>query len=135
MTTPNTGIYIFEGLTQKEIAYFIMMSETLNFDRGSIIMSEGDASDNRAYLIESGSVDIYRQNSKIATLHAGDVFGEMALITQEPRSARVVANSDTEVLALARDEFLMLYKQSELYEEIKKKILMRVRENFYSDKE
>ncbi len=134
MTSDKNNLYIFEGLTQKEIAYFIMMSETLQFDAGETIMSEGDVSDDRAYLIESGSVDIYRQDAKIATMNAGDVFGEMALITNDPRSAQVIANSPTEVLALNRDEFLMLYKQSGLYEDIKKKILMRVKENFYSDK-
>lgn len=97
-------------------------------------MSEGDESDNRAYLIESGSVDIYRQNAKVATLHAGDIFGEMALITNDPRSAKIVASTPTEVLAFARDEFIMLCKQSGIYEDIRKKILMRMKENFYSDK-
>lgn len=135
MSVEKNGLYIFEGLTQKEVAYFIMMSETLHFTKGATIMSEGDVSDNRAYMIESGNVDVYRQGSKIATLHTGDIFGEMALITSEPRSAQVVAHSDTEVLAFNKDEFLMLYKQSGLYEDIKRKILMRMKENFYSDKE
>lgn len=134
MSAEKNGLYIFEGLTQKEIAYFIMMSETLKFNKGATIMSEGDVSDNRAYMIESGSVDVYRQGIHIATLHEGDIFGEMALITNEPRSARVVSNASTEILAFNKDEFLMLYKQSELYEDIKRKILMRVKENFYSDK-
>jgi hypothetical protein len=40
MTIKNIGLYIFEGLTQKEIAYFIMMSETVAFEKGKIIMSE-----------------------------------------------------------------------------------------------
>ncbi|NDK19980.1 cyclic nucleotide-binding domain-containing protein [Candidatus Gracilibacteria bacterium] len=134
MSARTDGLYIFEGLTQKEIAYFIMMSETIAFGEGDTIMLEGDKSDDRAYLIESGSVDIYRQGEKLTTLHAGDIFGEMALITNEPRSAKVVSNCPTEVLAFNREEFLMLYKQSDLYEEIKKKILLRVKENFYSDK-
>ena len=59
----------------------------------------------------------------------------MALITNEARSAQIVAASNVEVLAFGRDEFLMLYKQSSLYEDIKKKILMRVKNNFYNDKE
>ncbi len=37
------------------------MSETIAFGEGDTIMLEGDKSDDRAYLIESGSVDIYRQ--------------------------------------------------------------------------
>lgn len=40
MTTQKNGLYIFEGLTQKEIAYFIMMSEMLSFKKGTTIMSE-----------------------------------------------------------------------------------------------
>jgi CRP-like cAMP-binding protein len=85
-------------------------------------------------MIESGSVDIYRQGSLVTTLHQGDIFGEMALITNDPRSALIVSHDDTEVLAFEKDEFIMLYKQSELYEDIKRKILMRVKENFYVDK-
>ena len=40
--TANTenGLYIFEGLTQKEIAYFIMMSESIQCNRGEALMSE-----------------------------------------------------------------------------------------------
>lgn len=111
-----------------------MMSETLHFPKGTTIMSEGDISDNRAYLVESGSVDVYRHGGKINSLHEGDIFGEMALITNEPRSATIISNNDTEVLVFQKDEFLMLYKQSGLYEDVKRKILMRVKENFYSDK-
>ena len=133
--TANTenGLYIFEGLTQKEIAYFIMMSESIQCNRGEALMSEWDASDNRAYLIESGSVDVYRHGKKVSTLHSGDVFGEMALITNEPRSAKIITNAPSEILIFNKDEFIMLYKQSEFYEDIKKKILARVKENFQND--
>lgn len=40
MSAEKNGLYIFEGLTQKEIAYFIMMSETLHFSKGDTIISE-----------------------------------------------------------------------------------------------
>lgn len=36
----ENGLYIFEGLTQKEIAYFIMMSEAIQCDTGEVLMSE-----------------------------------------------------------------------------------------------
>lgn len=135
MLIKKDGLYIFEGLTQKEIAYFIMMSETFQLSKGTTILCEEDVSDNRAYLIESGSVDVYRHNKKVDSLHAGDIFGEIALIADEPRSATIIANTDSEVLVFNKEEFLMLCKKSGLYEEIKRKILMRVKENFYSDKE
>ena len=112
MPQKKDGLYIFEGLTQKEIAYFIMMSETLRFEVGAKIMTEGDISDNYAYLIESGSVDIYRHDKKIDSLHSGDIFGEMALIADEPRSATILANTVVEVLVFHKEEFLLLCKKS-----------------------
>lgn len=135
MSIEKNGLYVFEGLTQKEIAYFIMMSETKQFGKGAKILSEGDESNNSAYLIESGSVDVYRHGKKIDSLQSGDIFGEMALIADEPRSATIIANDDTEVLVLSKDEFLMLCKKSEIFEDIKRKILGRVKENFYNDRE
>lgn len=125
------GLYIFDGLSDREIAYFIMMSETIYEKSGEIIINEGDASDDRAYFIESGSVDIYRSGEKIATLGSGDLFGELALITNEPRTATVKVSKNVELLAFSKDEFLMLYQKSDLYESIKFKILGRVKENFY----
>lgn len=130
----KNGFYIFEGLTSKEMAYFIMMSETLHFRKQDVIMSEGDESDNRAYFIESGSVDVYRQGSKIASLHSGDVFGELALVADEPRSATVVSNDDLEVLVFSKDEFILLCKKTGIYDDIKWKILSRVKDNFYQSR-
>lgn len=134
MKTKKDGLYIFDGLTPKETAYFIMMSETLRFENGNIIMSEGDVSDNRAYLIESGSVDVHRHGAKIDSLHTGDVFGEMALIADEPRSATIIASTPTEVLVFNKEEFLMLCKKSGVYDDVKFKILKRVKDNFYDNK-
>lgn len=74
MEANKQGLYIFEGLTQKEIAYFIMMSETAVYKPGTTVMTEGDISNDRAYLIESGTVDVFRNGKKIATLFAGDIF-------------------------------------------------------------
>ena len=131
MQPDKQELYIFEGLSQKEVAYFIMMSETMYFDEGTTIMSEGDESDDRAYFIESGTVDVFRHGKKISSMGPGDVFWELALITNEPRAATIVATSDMEVLAFNKEEFIMLYQKSGMYEDIKWKILKRVKNNFY----
>ena len=134
MTRKKDGLYIFEWLTQKEIAFFIMMSETHSFLHGSKILTEWDRSDNRAYLIESWGVDVFRGWVKVDSLHSGDIFGEIALIADEARSATIITNMDTEVLVFNKDEFLMLCKKSWLYDDIKWKILWRVKDNFYGNK-
>lgn len=75
---------------------------------GKAIFRKGDAGD-VAYVIQSGTVDIVRpvagQNRLIATLAAGEIFGEMALIDGKPRMADAVAASDVVVLAVPADQF------------------------------
>lgn len=57
------------------------------------------------YLILEGHADVRRRNRRLATLGAGDFFGEMALFGDEPRSADVVATEPTRCLVLSRWEF------------------------------
>ena len=64
------------------------------------IFQEGDVS-NCAYLIESGAVEIsvHRENRpfKVSTLEKGDLFGEMALIDNQPRTATAIALNEVNV--------------------------------------
>jgi serine/threonine-protein kinase len=74
-----------------------------SFMPGTVIMKEGDAGD-AAYMIVSGQCRAYRsvgdQTETLAMMNAGDVFGEMALLLDEPRSASVEAVDKVTVLVL-----------------------------------
>lgn len=78
----------------------------LTYQPGNQIFKEGDKGD-RAYLIERGSVDIStrkdRRFFRITTLGEGDLFGEMALIDDEPRTATATALEETCVISIDRD--------------------------------
>jgi len=71
--------------------------------KGQTIFKEGDPG-NLAYLIRSGSVDIYKvmNNKKILLerLQPGEIFGEMSIISKEPRSANAGANEYTELVVI-----------------------------------
>lgn len=126
----NPELYIFEGLTSDEVNYFALMCDPIDFSAGDTVMKEGDASDSRAFFVESGEVEVLKDGRFVATLGVGDIFGEIALITNDPRSATIRAKSDLQVLALHRDDFLMLAKKSGRFPEIQKEIFRRIRENF-----
>ena len=126
--------YIFEWLSQQEITYFTMMSEKRVYSAWEDIIKEWDKSDDRAYIIEKWSVNIYRSWNMVATLWKWELFWEIALIVNEPRTATVTAAEETEVLVLSKDEFLVLYQNSWNYQLIKDKILERIKSNFYSNK-
>jgi len=71
---------------------------------GEMIIRQGEPGD-CFYLIRSGSVAVTKGTRKIATLRAGDSFGEVALLTRAPRIASVTAMEDTELLSLTREAF------------------------------
>jgi alkyl hydroperoxide reductase subunit AhpC/uncharacterized protein (DUF924 family) len=79
------------------------------FKAGEIILTEGEEGD-LAFLIRTGAVQVSigadGSERVVATLEAGDVFGEMSLIDRGPRSATVRAVTDTECLVTTYDEFL-----------------------------
>jgi hypothetical protein len=63
---------------------------------------KGDA----LYLVQSGSVEIVgRNNETIATLHEGTIFGEMAMLLNQPRNATAVANTFCDIYVLKREAF------------------------------
>lgn len=82
--------------------------QRLSFPAGAIIFSEGDPGD-CAYLIHTGRVEITvarnRRKLVLATLERGDLFGELSLINDAPRSAAAHATDDTELVAIGRDTF------------------------------
>lgn len=65
----------------------------------------------------------------VATIGTGGFFGEIALITDDLRSATIEANEDTELQVFLKDDFLALLKKSEHGEEFKNEIRRRILEN------
>ncbi len=70
-----------------------------------------------AFLIKKGKVEVYREDANgnkkvLAQLKENDLFGEMAMISAETRSASVVALEDCEVAILTREKFLALPETS-----------------------
>ena len=75
------------------------------FPEGHTIILEGDQADH-AYIIQSGSVKIYKDKGgkpvELAKLQVGDIFGETALLFDEPRTATVKAFEDCNLIVITR---------------------------------
>jgi cyclic nucleotide-binding protein len=72
---------------------------------GSRIIDQGDAGD-RFYVVSEGQFVVTRDGRTVATMGQGDFFGEIALLRDTPRSATVIALTDSEVYILERGEFI-----------------------------
>ncbi len=82
--------------------------------KSEVIFSENNPGRDM-YIVYSGKVGLHTQGvlghkKLLATVKAGDFFGEMSLIDDNPRSANVVANEDSTIGVLKRNMFLQTIK-------------------------
>ena len=105
----------FVGALNEELRTLGRTGHVRRFAAGEVIFKAGDAGDG-LYIVETGRVLISvvvgnNQLRVIATIGAGDYFGEMAILDDAPRSATATAEVDTEMYFLTRGELLPLLEQ------------------------
>jgi NADH dehydrogenase len=59
----------------------------------------------KCYVVVSGEAEVIRDGQYLNVLRPGDVFGEMALISDKPRSATIRAKTPLDLVAISRDAF------------------------------
>jgi voltage-gated potassium channel len=97
---------LFSHLDAGSIAELVAILRARTVPAGATIIRKGDRGD-AMYLIAGGSVDVDAAIGKVR-LEEGDFFGEMALLSREPRTATVTAVRATDLLVLDVDDFLHL---------------------------
>ena len=78
---------------------------------GEVIFAEGQAGDSM-FAVLDGEVAIQKNGKVLETVAPGGVFGEMALIDDQPRSASAVAATDGRIVAVGRKRFLYMVQQT-----------------------
>lgn len=103
----------FEGMRPWQAKKIILSANLESFEPGEFLVRQGELGDTM-YVVIDGEVEVRRgqdpQKTLIATLSAGDLFGEIALVSRSRRTADVVAVSPTRVLALDWDSLLSLHR-------------------------
>lgn len=105
-------VYLFRELTPGEMERLLSISKEKKVGKNEVIFREGDLGD-AFYLIVTGSVRISTLvpgvgEEALTILREGEYFGEMALIDDAPRSASAIANDDTMLLCIGKDDFRKL---------------------------
>jgi CRP/FNR family transcriptional regulator, cyclic AMP receptor protein len=100
---------LFSEMDEQEVAGIRSIMEELKFKPGQVIIREGEMGD-LFYVITEGHAEVLIRdaNGSDVILHEagpGDFFGELSMLTSEPRSARVRAVEHLTALALERAEF------------------------------
>ena len=102
-------VHLFKGLKQDALERIARLATEENHARGTKVFQHGDAGD-KLYLILEGKIRISRDvpgmgEEALAILGPGQVFGEMALLDESPRSADARAHERCRVLTIAKDGF------------------------------
>ena len=84
------------------------MATRISFKDGESIFSDGEIG-NCAYVVQDGSVEIFKKTEdgevKVGLVEKGGIFGEMALLDDEPRSADARAKRPTTLMKIDRELF------------------------------
>lgn len=111
-----SGVDIFSELDAKELDEVASLAQLRTVAKDTVIFHAGDPADS-VFVVARGKVKIVVTSSDgkefiLATLGAGQVFGEMALLDPAPRSASVITETVVELLVLQHEEFHRLLESS-----------------------
>jgi CRP-like cAMP-binding protein len=95
---------LFEGLSRKELVQLERVCEDLEVEPGKVLCKEGEIG-HEFFVIVDGKVQVTRKGRRVATLSNGDFLGEIALVTELPRTATVTAETAVRFFVLTRREF------------------------------
>ncbi len=97
-------VSIFSQIPDHILANIAMVLETVEYLPDQLIFQKGDPGD-AMYVIVSGGVRVTDNGHELEHLGESSVFGELALLDNEPRAASVTATEDTLLLRLPQEVF------------------------------
>ncbi len=118
---------IFAWVSDEIVDKIIKNSPRENFQKGQTILKEGDVSDGKWYIIESGEATVWIHGAVKTTLKEGGIFWEIALLNEGQRIATINAKTDLKVIVLTFDNLIELLNND--VNNINKEILRRLEEN------
>ena len=107
-------IRLFESLSTADLQALADIAEVIDYSAGDRIITEGETGD-CLYVLLAGEVAVVQSKGgrsiELARLRVGSVFGEMAILTEETRSADVDAMTDCQCLSIEREPFRSLVEE------------------------
>jgi len=130
---PLESCKVFRSLSPEELASLKSVTREASFAGGTEIFKEGDAGD-ALYVVKSGQVQISAvmgdgQRQVLSRVPPGEIFGELAIIDSQPRSATAMADAETALYVIPREAMLNMLNNSPHFSfSMMREITQRLRE-------
>lgn len=122
------NLYIFEWFEDSFLQEILNNSRVKNFKANSFVFKEGDKTEN-SFILISGVVSVIKSGQTVNTIFEWDIFWEIGLVLNEPRTASIKAETDIEVLEITKSSVNKILKEHSNWEFIKVTILNRIIQN------
>jgi CRP-like cAMP-binding protein len=109
--TALKSVPLFRGLPKPELAAIARIADELDLPAGKVLIREGTYG-RQFFVLLDGEAVVRRRGRKVATLGAGDFFGEIALLARRATTATVTATAPSRVLVITRAGFRQLLRTS-----------------------
>jgi CRP-like cAMP-binding protein len=105
------GVPLFAGCSKSELSEIATIADEIRFAEGATLIREGERG--REFLIVvDGTVEVTKQGRTLNELGPGSFVGEIALVTDVPRTATVVATSPVRLLVITDRGFQHLIRKT-----------------------
>ena len=105
------NVSLFAELDEPELAAIAGLAGDLEVEAGTVLAAEGDFG-HAFFAVEEGSADVFRGDERISGLVAGEVFGEIALLSSGRRTASVVAVTPMRLITLFKRDLWQIEKDN-----------------------
>eukprot|EP00746_Dinoflagellata_sp_MGD_P144957 gnl/MRDRNA2_/MRDRNA2_77640_c0_seq2.p1 gnl/MRDRNA2_/MRDRNA2_77640_c0~~gnl/MRDRNA2_/MRDRNA2_77640_c0_seq2.p1 ORF type:complete len:1573 (-),score=369.51 gnl/MRDRNA2_/MRDRNA2_77640_c0_seq2:216-4934(-) len=103
------GVFVFQNLPASQLDMLVSAFQVQHYKTGETIFAQGEHGD-KFYVVREGLISIHKDGKTVRTLTKHDYFGERALLYDEPRTATVVADEDTECWFVMKKVFIKVLK-------------------------
>jgi CRP-like cAMP-binding protein len=98
---------LFAALSGRDLDRLGALAREIELPAGRTVIREGERG-RELYVLAEGQAKITKNGRRVSTMHPGDFFGEIALVTGVPRTTTVVAETPLRMLVLTKADFQRL---------------------------
>ncbi len=110
------GIHFFDLLNETDRVALANVVDLVTLNDGATLFHAGEPGD-ALYIVRSGEIELYIKDTAgqkivLNVAQEGDFFGELALLDEGPRTATAAALAESQLLALGRDDLILLFQKN-----------------------